>query len=622
MGDVENSIVFVDDIILFSATEEEHMLLIKQTLDRLAARNVIINYDKSIFILPTINYLGFEIGQDGFRPDPNRLENFRSWEIPKTRKQLQKLLGKINWYRPFIRDISSKLAPFYEKLKGMNPKICVTKAEMNIVHKIYDNLAKDAALNYPNFNETYFLETDASDTGIGAVLYQKNGVVGYFSKKLNPAQSNYSTVEKEMFAIFSAATHWHPWIGGSKIVVRTDSKNLIGNTGDYSKRSERWKACLGEYNIEYVHIDGTSNVIADELSRPSDRAQPLLNNISSVTYTHELGPETFKQHVQTFHSNYGHPGIVCTLKTLGGQYHITTAQKKYIKRYIRNCIQCQTCKPALYSYGKLKGHLTTEVPLLDISSDVYGSFPTNEYDHDTDKSKMFAVTFTDRCSRATSIHFTEKIRARDIIEAFETNWLPKYGYPETILTDNGKCYIAQELEKYFKSKSIRHITTSTYNPTGNSISERINAHLTIALRIYKGERLDVIKEIVERRINKVVNTSTALTPEDIIQTHIRDPKGLEKMIARPRDIRQRNARRLEYTYKAGDYVLIRKINPHKLEPLYCGPIKICQVDISNERLLLPVNQTTCEWHNIKNVKPFWGGDNVVFKPPQAIEASI
>lgn len=111
MAPIENTIVFVDDIIVFAKTEREHLALLDQTFNRLAKRNVIINLDKSKFFTQSINYLGFEIEEHGFKPDLSRLENFHRWEPPTTRKQLQRLLGKINWYRPFIRGASNKLAP-------------------------------------------------------------------------------------------------------------------------------------------------------------------------------------------------------------------------------------------------------------------------------------------------------------------------------------------------------------------------------------------------------------------------------------------------------------------------------------------------------------------------------
>lgn len=268
---------------------------------------------------------------------------------------------------------------------------------MKSVYSIYDDLKTEAKLYYPNLNDPFYIDTDACDTGIGAILYQKGGIIALYSKKLNLAQSNYSIVEKEMFAIFSAISHWRSWLGGAQITIRTDSKNLLGNTGKYDKKTERWKAILGEFNIHYVHIDGSTNVIADNLSRTTSETKPVVQCANINENLTAAGPDTFDRYARKFHIVHGHPGISCTIKTMLKTHSLTTDQRRHIMEQIRTCRHCQICKFPLYKHGTLKGVVTTETPLTDISSDVFGPFPVSDYIHNSGKSQMYAITFSDRC---------------------------------------------------------------------------------------------------------------------------------------------------------------------------------------------------------------------------------
>jgi hypothetical protein len=150
---------------------------------------------------------------------------------------------------------------------------------------------------------------------------------------------------------------------------------------------------------------------------------------------------------------------------------------------------------------------------------VYGPFSNKEYNNKDEDEQIYAFTFTDRCSRLTQIKFIKKITAKSFIKAYETVWVSQYGHPNSLLTDNGKCYTSKTTKKYLENHGVYHIKTSTYNPTGNSNSERINAHISIVLRIYKGFDLKKIKQIIENRINNVFHSSINDTPKSIVEKY-------------------------------------------------------------------------------------------------------
>ncbi|KAG0427035.1 Retrovirus-related Pol polyprotein from transposon 17.6 [Dictyocoela muelleri] len=138
---------------------------------------------------------------------------------------------------------------------------------MKQVHDIYKIISEKIYLFIPDINKDFIIHADSSEYTIGAVLSQEKGVVDHYSKKLINSQLNYSIVEKEMFAIYMAINKWKSLIGGSKIIVYTDNKNLLGKSDDFNKKTNRWKASISDFNIEYRHIEGKENIIADELSR-------------------------------------------------------------------------------------------------------------------------------------------------------------------------------------------------------------------------------------------------------------------------------------------------------------------------------------------------------------------
>ncbi|KAG0440602.1 Retrovirus-related Pol polyprotein from transposon 17.6 [Dictyocoela muelleri] len=285
--DVPNVSIFVDDIIIFTRDIFENLKIIKLVLEKLASRNVIINFNKSEFLKTTIDYLGFTISNGKYTPEQSRIDNFTEWKKPKTKKELQRLLGKINWYRKFILNLSFKLTNLYSKLSTKSYKVSITDNEMLPIFDIYKYIEQKIYLYIPDLNSEFFIHTDASELAIGAVLTKNSGVIDHYSKKLNQTQTNYSIVEKEMYAIFCAINKWRPLISGSKIKVSTDNKNIIGKSNDFSKKSNRWKASLLDLDITFEHISGVNNTVADNLSSNENikvnHISDKINGASSVS---------------------------------------------------------------------------------------------------------------------------------------------------------------------------------------------------------------------------------------------------------------------------------------------------------------------------------------------------
>ncbi|KAG0435475.1 Retrovirus-related Pol polyprotein from transposon 17.6, partial [Dictyocoela muelleri] len=592
--DIPNTTVFVDDILIYTKTKSEHITILEKVLRKLSERNAIINLDKSEFLKTEIHYLGFTICEGKYTPNLNRLSNFSKWKNPTTKKQLQQLLGKINWYRKFIPNISDKLYSFYEKLKTKSLKIKIEDHEMKNIDEIYNLLSKKIYLYMPDVNKPFIIHSDSSDHTIGAVLTQDKGIIDHFSKKLNESQSNYSIVEKEMLAIFLSVNHWRKLIGGSKIIIYTDNKNLLGKQNNFDKKTNRWKACISDLDIEYKHISGFDNIVADELSRPQNEItgnKSLCLNINNLSRYKEL---------KEFHITHGHPGFLSSFLTLRNKNHIQNQDRKLCKELIKNCHYCQKYKRNHRIYGSTKGKVSTTKPLEHISSDVYGPFDASKYQHNYNNDKLFIITFTDRCSRFTRIHFTTKITSKKLQNAFKKEWLNHFPKPTTILSDNGKCYKSCDTQKFFNDLNIKPIFSSPYNPTGNSISERINGTISNILKIYKGWDIKIIKEIIENRFNKIVNTTIKKTPENILKNKI----TINNSPIRP--LNKRNE--INHIYKKDDEILIRKSTFKKLDAPFDGPYKIIKVSDDKQRIYFADKKGNTDFRNIKNIIPYRRGE--------------
>ncbi|KRH94722.1 pol polyprotein, partial [Pseudoloma neurophilia] len=508
LSEFNNVIVFIDDILIFSNAVEEHLTCLDKIFSKLLANNVIINFEKSNFMKPEVKYLGYILDGQSYRPNDGRLHEFHMWKRPETRRQLQKLLDKMNFYTSFIENMWPRISHLYEKLKSNAYKIVLSNDDTKVVDDIYYEL-KEKSRNYlPDANQPFHIHVDASEKGIRAVLSQEKGVIAYWSKKFSDIEARYTFTEKEALAALKSIEKWQDMIEGSKIMIFTDSRNNLGKNVDLSNRIQRWKAMLSDFDIQYKFIDGEDNVIADELSRFQNDDDPAINAITDGFY------DTYEDFL-TFHNFYGHPGIYKTIETIKLNQNFNSTQRKRVIQTIKNCKYCQKNKRTITKYGLIKGTVISNIPFQDVSLDVFVPFNTFDSDGDINSEKMFVITFTDRCTSFSKIIFTTDISANNIIECFTSFWLSNCPVPKTFLSDNGTNYSSHVVSSFLNKRGIKQIFKSVYNPTGNSLSERINSDIILCLKIYRGWDLSLIKETIENRINHLYNRRLKNTPDNI-----------------------------------------------------------------------------------------------------------
>lgn len=275
LKDLQNTIclVYLDDIVVFSTSLQEHIVNLEKVFKRLRESNFKIQMDKSEFLKLETAYLGHIISNDGIKPNPDKISAIKKFPLPKTSTEIKRFLGLLGYYRKFIPEFARVTKPLTQCLKK-GSKIAIDKPEyINCFEKCKTLLTNDPILQYPDFTKDFVLTTDASNLAIGAVLSQgqigSDKPIAYASRTLNSSEINYSTIEKELLAIVWATKYFRSYLFGRKFKIVTDHKPLqwVMNLKEPGSRLTRWKLKLSEYNFTVIYKTGKSNANADALSR-------------------------------------------------------------------------------------------------------------------------------------------------------------------------------------------------------------------------------------------------------------------------------------------------------------------------------------------------------------------
>ena len=277
-------VVYLDDILIYSNSEEEHWEHVKQVLSRLRKFELFVNLDKCAFDTKELEFLGYIVSTDGVKMDPGRVTSISEWPQPKTHRDVQVFLGFANFYRRFIYQYSKIAAPLTDLLKGAKQGKKTEPLEWSsTAHSAFVEL-RDVFTRAPllaHFDPSWRIkvETDASGFGIAAILSQLNPVEGawhpvaFWSRKMAPAEQNYETHDQELLAIVKCFEQWRHYLEGAQetVEVLSDHDNLRGfmNVKSLNARQRRWVMKLAAVDFEISHRAGSTNP-ADPPSRRPD----------------------------------------------------------------------------------------------------------------------------------------------------------------------------------------------------------------------------------------------------------------------------------------------------------------------------------------------------------------
>jgi transposase InsO family protein len=283
-------IVYLDDILIFSRSQEEHTEHLRQVCDRLRESELYANPSKCQFYQEEMGFLGFVINPEGVRMDWNRVKTITEWKdnAPKSFRDVQVLLGFCNFYRRFIQGYSRLAQPLTSLMKGSKNgkktgdfKKEWGKAQQESFIDLLSAFEKAPLLRHFDPDKPIRVETDASKWAAGGILSQRfEGrwhPIAFYSRQFKGPELNYGTPDQEMLAIVEAFKHWRHYLEGSRypVEVLTDHQNLQGfmKQPRLNGRQARWCYYLTPYDFVIKWRSGSTNP-ADAPSRRPDYMVP------------------------------------------------------------------------------------------------------------------------------------------------------------------------------------------------------------------------------------------------------------------------------------------------------------------------------------------------------------
>ena len=264
-------LVYIDDILVFSPTFEDHVRDVNSVLDRLLDANITLKPSKCNVFQRELLYLGHLVSADGIRPDPKKVQAIIEMPEPVDVTTVRSFIGCCSFYRSYIKNFAQICHPLYELTKDGTP-FNMGAAEKESFQKIKQALANSPILNHPNFDIPFIIETDSSGTGLGSCLIQrynnKTHVIQYISRTLQPCERKWHIRELEALAILWACEMFRVYVVSTEFTVETDHESLQWLMKlEKPARLVRWAIRLSEYNFKIVPKSGKLNVTADALSR-------------------------------------------------------------------------------------------------------------------------------------------------------------------------------------------------------------------------------------------------------------------------------------------------------------------------------------------------------------------
>jgi transposase InsO family protein len=281
---------FLDDILIFSRTREEHLQHIRRVLQRLREKKLYGKLSKCEFMRSEVGFLGHRIGADGLCVAPDKVDAVKSWPTPRNPHDVRSFLGLAGFYRRFVKNFSKLALPLTELTHDKAPWVWA-ESQQKSFESLKAALCSAPVLILPDPTKPFVLNCDSCAYAIGATLQQDHGnglqPVAYRSKKLSPAERNYDVREREFMAIMDACSHWRHYLHSDEpFVLKSDHSSLVHymTMPNLTGRLARWVLKMQDFNCKLEYIPGPQNVVADALSRrpdlePADEVTPAASSV-------------------------------------------------------------------------------------------------------------------------------------------------------------------------------------------------------------------------------------------------------------------------------------------------------------------------------------------------------
>jgi hypothetical protein len=555
-------IVYIDDILIYSRTLQEHKQHVRKVLDILRKNQLYAKKEKCELFRTEVSFLGHCVSGDGISMEADKIKSVLEWPVPTDVEQIQKFLGLAGYYRKFVKNFSSICTPISELL-SKHIQFKWTERQQKAFETLKQAMTSAPILALPDPSIPYTIKTDASSFAIGAELSQGGKPIAFLSHKLNPAQRNYATHEKEQLAIVSALTDWRHYVLGTHVTIETDHCSLkyLHTQPMLSQRQARWQETLSQFDFEIVYKPGKQNVVADALSRRNDHQLTNLNsNVTNSTVNTELYQQIqsayendvvyklvlakltsgdtngnhllqngiiynkknqvcvpnnneIKQLIYTEHHDTmlaGHGGIEKTFESIARTFYWSGMHEE-IKQYVSSCLPCQQNK----SRNSNKLGLLQPLPIPNqkweqVSMDLITQLTKTKRGNDA------IIVVVDKLTKMS--HFiptTTTVSATQTATLFMNEIVRYHGIPSSIVSDRDARFTSSFWKSLWKLCGTKLNMSTAFHPETDGQTERMNRTLEQMLRAYvnyKSNDWDEYLVSCEIAYNNSVQSSTGYSP--------------------------------------------------------------------------------------------------------------
>jgi hypothetical protein len=540
-------VVYIDDVLIYSKTESEHLKHIELVLSTLKSANLRLKISKCSFAQPSTKFLGFFINDKGLHVDPAKVSAVVSWAPPNDITSVRAFLGFTGFYRRFIKDYAKIAAPLTDLTKTTVPfPRQLPQDAVTAFLGLQAALTSAPLLVIPQTgpDATFQLYTDASGVGVGAVLLQDQGdgpqPVCYESRKFAPTEKNYPVHEQELLAVVHAVKTFRHYLEGCKhFTLYTDHHSLkfFFTQKDLSKRQARWAEELSTYqpNMEIVYRPGKENQ-ADALSRifslSSAGALNMFLMVTDAVPNHIVLDDSIHQNIRSayqsdpyysdgntsrppylrcdqgywyfknrlcvprdsgirakilyeFHDapSAGHQGFLKTFNALSSHFWWPHLVRT-VKAYIASCATCQRIKPStLCPPGLLQPHDIPPRPWSHVSLDLVTDLPKSLCHNGMHYDSV--ITFVCMLTKQCFLVRANKtITARQLAHIFIDNIYSKKGLPSLLVSDRDPRFTSEFWKSLFSQLGTKLNLSMSHHPQTDGQTERTHRSIEQILRAY------------------------------------------------------------------------------------------------------------------------------------------
>ncbi|KAL1954574.1 hypothetical protein VTO42DRAFT_1050 [Malbranchea cinnamomea] len=528
-------LVYLDDLLIYSNTLDEHVEHLELVLGRLAEHKLYAKPTKCVIASQSVEFVGHIVGGGEVRPVPAKVDVIKEWPVPKNVRKLHQFLGLTSYYRRYVRGFAKIAAPLSELLKEPDAELrskkrrpIVWNAACQLAFQtLKDALTSEPVLIQPDPQAPFTMDSDASEWALGCSLMQNDSEgrlrpVAFEGQKLRGAELNYPTHEKELLAIKFGLEKFHNYVdNGQPITVITDHESLqyLQTTKRPSKRLARWVQSFQQYDLIIKYRKGDDNVVPDAISRRPDFVEnrpanlsdtPISLNVMEASEDEEKWHSALMQYLRTGdvpndrglakripkeaeQFTIGHledDEILlrkyddCTAPYLKPQFRLDLLRRLHREfGHLSNPGLMGVLKPRAFWPGMEKDvqWYVHQCPNCQVAQGSKKSLEREEAQHLVDARIITAIDYATGWPLARAVRdTTEEEIGRFIHEEIFIN----YGAPREIISDNGTNLVGGAIQHYVHLLKARHRTTTPFHPRTNGKVENLNGTLGRMLTKY------------------------------------------------------------------------------------------------------------------------------------------